>query len=62
MTTQVLTEPIEEAAVPQPSHPLDPLSADEVAAAVAILQAQVELTPSSRYVMISLAEPPKPAD
>ena len=42
------------------SHPLDPLSADEIRAAAAILRSQAELTPATRFVMISLAEPPKP--
>src|SRR4051794_12800330 len=42
-------------------HPLEPLSAAEVAAASAILKAQLGLAASARFVFISLHEPPKPA-
>jgi primary-amine oxidase len=40
-------------------HPLEPLSADEVQAAVQILRAADKATPSTRFVSISLHEPPK---
>src|SRR4030081_3393233 len=41
-------------------HPLDPLSADEVRKAATVLKDAREFGPSIRFVMISLAEPPKP--
>jgi primary-amine oxidase len=42
-------------------HPLEPLSAEEVSAASAILKAEKGLQASARFVFISLHEPPKPA-
>ncbi|MEN3302832.1 MAG: primary-amine oxidase, partial [Pseudonocardia sp.] len=44
---------------PATAHPLDPLSAKEVTAAVAVLRAERELPPSTRFVSVSLAEPAK---
>ena len=41
------------------AHPLDPLSADEVAGAVRIARAGAGLGDSARYVYVSLAEPAK---
>jgi primary-amine oxidase len=40
-------------------HPLEPLAAEEVAAAAAILKAEKGLAPTARFVFISLHEPPK---
>ena len=40
-------------------HPLEPLSAAEVAAAVAILRRGGKVTPTTRFVSVSLDEPPK---
>src|SRR3954454_478557 len=40
-------------------HPLEPLSAEEVAATAAILKAEKGLAPTARFVFISLHEPPK---
>jgi Cu2+-containing amine oxidase len=40
-------------------HPLEPLSADEVLEAVALLKAADKITPTTRLVSISLHEPPK---
>jgi primary-amine oxidase len=59
MTAQLVSE----TDVPslEPAHPLDPLSADEIRAAAAIVRAQASFTPATRFVMISLAEPAKPA-
>jgi primary-amine oxidase len=59
MTTQLVPET--DAPFLAPGHPLDPLSADEIRAAVAILRSGAGLGPATRFVMISLAEPPKPA-
>jgi len=42
-------------------HPLDPLSADEIAAASAVLTAEHDLGPSHRFFSISLLEPSKEA-
>ena len=42
-------------------HPLDPLTADEIASAVAILREQRRLGPRVRFVTIALDEPPKEA-
>jgi primary-amine oxidase len=60
MTAQLVPETGHDAPPPATPHPLDPLSAGEVRAAAAILRSQAELTPATRFVMISLAEPPKP--
>jgi primary-amine oxidase len=62
MTAQLVPETGHDAPPPAAPHPLDPLSAGEIRAAAAILRSQAELTPTTRFVMISLAEPPKPAD
>jgi primary-amine oxidase len=43
------------------SHPLEPLSADEVGAAAAILKRDQRLAASARFVTITLNEPPKTA-
>jgi primary-amine oxidase len=41
------------------THPLDPLSSAEIAAATAILRASREIGASYRFVSVSLREPPK---
>jgi primary-amine oxidase len=46
---------------PPTLHPLEPLSADEISAASAILKAQKGLNGTARFVFISLHEPPKAA-
>jgi primary-amine oxidase len=40
-------------------HPLDPLSQDEIRATVEILKASGKITPTSRFSLILLHEPPK---
>ena len=40
-------------------HPLDPLSKDEITAAVQILRAEGKATDSTRFTTIALQEPPK---
>ena len=42
-------------------HPLEPLAAEEIAAASAILKAEKGLAATARFVFISLHEPPKAA-
>ena len=42
-------------------HPLEPLAAEEIAAASAILKADKGLGPTARFVFIDLHEPPKAA-
>src|SRR3954471_12444109 len=42
-------------------HPLEPLAAEEVSAASAILKAEKRLGPTARFVFITLHEPPKAA-
>jgi primary-amine oxidase len=59
MTAQLVSET--DAPSLEPGHPLDPLSAGEIKAAAAIVRAQAGFTPATRFVMISLAEPAKPA-
>lgn len=44
---------------PPPGHPLEPLSADEVQQAVQLLKSLGKVTPTTRFVSISLKEPPK---
>ena len=47
---------------PEPTrHPLDPLTADEIAEAARIVRAARAIGASYRFVTIALAEPPKPA-
>jgi primary-amine oxidase len=44
---------------PAPRHPLEPLSAAEVAAAIALLKREGKVTPTTRFVSVSLHEPDK---
>ena len=44
---------------PNVTHPLEPLTADEVRRAVAILRVAGKITPTTRFVSVSLKEPPK---
>lgn len=44
-----------------PAHPLEPLSAAEVATAVAVLKDAGLATPTTRFVSVALKEPPKAA-
>jgi primary-amine oxidase len=41
-------------------HPLEPLSAGEVAVASALLRELKGLAPTARFVFVTLHEPPKP--
>jgi primary-amine oxidase len=41
------------------SHPLTPLSSDEVQQAIAVLRLDQRVTPTTRFVSVSLREPPK---
>ena len=43
-------------------HPLDPLSGAEIEACAAVIAASEHATATLRFVMISLAEPPKQPD
>jgi primary-amine oxidase len=43
------------------SHPLDPLTAEEIDAVVEVLRRQPEMGPESRFILIHLAEPKKSA-
>jgi primary-amine oxidase len=61
MTTQLDVTPTNGLAPEPRSHPLDPLSAQEIRSAAAILRRSRDLGPALRFVMISLLEPPKPA-
>src|SRR6202035_1926147 len=61
MTTQLDRTPTNGLAPQARSHPLDPLSAQEIRSAAAILRRSRDLGPALRFVMISLLEPPKPA-
>ena len=40
-------------------HPLEPLTADEVQLAVSLLKDNRKVTPTTRFVSVSLKEPPK---
>src|SRR6266850_820040 len=42
-------------------HPLEPLSPEEIAAAVAIVRTSAKLGPKARFVTVVLHEPPKQA-
>jgi primary-amine oxidase len=48
-------------AAPGTPHPLDPLTGAEIERAAAIVQGSDHTSATLRFVMISLAEPPKPA-
>jgi primary-amine oxidase len=43
------------------THPLEPLTASEIAEAVRILKANSVITPTTRIISIMLQEPPKSA-
>jgi primary-amine oxidase len=47
--------------MPTPAHPLEPLTADEVRLAVSILRDTGKVTPATRFISLSLKEPPKAA-
>ena len=49
------------AAEPTTTHPLEPLSAEEIAAAAAILRDEHGLDERARFVFVMLHEPPKEA-
>src|SRR5262245_6238239 len=49
------------ATLPQVSHPLDPLSAEEIVAAVALIRADARARARLRFASIALQEPPKAA-
>jgi primary-amine oxidase len=61
MTTQVVPGNEAETESRPGSHPLDPLSADEIRRAATITRADEEPDHAARFVAITLAEPPKPA-
>ena len=46
-------------AMTTPKHPLEPLTADEVRLAVSVLRDSGKVTPTTRFVSVSLKEPPK---
>jgi primary-amine oxidase len=52
---------VEEPTVTTATHPLEPLSADEIAAAAAVLRAEQGLGDVVRFVFVTLHEPPKSA-
>jgi primary-amine oxidase len=60
MTAEMTTSELDDLSVAG-GHPLDPLSAPEVAKASAIIRDGEHYGDSLRFVMISLAEPPKPS-
>ena len=59
MSTPISLGILAPSAVAKPTHPLEPLTADEVAAAVAILKAAGKVAPTTRFVSIALKEPDK---
>jgi primary-amine oxidase len=48
------------APVPLPTHPLEPLSPEEIGVAAELVRTGERFTPSTRFVFVELAEPPKP--
>ena len=60
MTTLTMA-PTRAAAPGAPRHPLEPLSAGEVARAVEILRGHAPVTPATRFVSVTLREPTKQA-
>ncbi|MEN3334707.1 MAG: primary-amine oxidase [Blastocatellia bacterium] len=54
-----LLAPVLAMAADYPTHPLDSLSGDEIAATVEVLKASGKTTEASRYATIMLREPPK---
>ncbi len=45
--------------MPTPKHPLEPLTSEEVRRAVSLLRDAGRVTPTTRFVSVSLEEPPK---
>ncbi|HEY9230628.1 MAG TPA: primary-amine oxidase [Blastocatellia bacterium] len=54
-----LLAPLRTMAADYPTHPLDPLNREEIAATVEVLKAGGKATDASRYATIMLREPPK---
>jgi primary-amine oxidase len=52
---------VEEPTVATSAHPLEPLTADEIGTAAAVLREAQGLTDSARFVFVTLHEPPKSA-
>ena len=50
---------VEDPAVATASHPLEPLTSDEIAAAAELLRAERGLGPTARFVFVTLHEPSK---
>jgi primary-amine oxidase len=53
------TRALAQTAPPNPSHPLDPLTATEIASLKSIVGAQAALTPRTIFTWVQLNEPPK---
>lgn len=60
-TTTAVGDPAEAIGPARPAHPLEPLSAPEIAAAAGLLREARGLTETARFVFVTLHEPPKPA-
>ncbi|MEV0637468.1 primary-amine oxidase [Streptomyces sp. NPDC050619] len=58
-TTAAATGPGETTGPEGPAHPLEPLTASEIAAAAELLREARGLTPAARFVFVTLHEPPK---
>ena len=59
MSTLVNISSAPPASTALPPHPLEPLSADEVRAAVELLKKNGKVTPTTRFVSVALKEPDK---
>ncbi|WP_328778295.1 primary-amine oxidase [Streptomyces canus] len=59
-TTTAAGDPAEAVGAARPAHPLEPLSAPEIAAAAGLLREARGLTEAARFVFVTLHEPPKP--
>ena len=57
MSTLVNISSAPPASTALPPHPLEPLSADEVRAAVELLKQNGKVTPTTRFVSVALKEP-----
>jgi primary-amine oxidase len=61
MTAQLIPDSALDGVPRPPKYPLDPLSAEEMRQATAVMKAHGDLSPATKFVVITLAEPAKPA-
>ncbi len=59
MSNLISISPLRSSLAPRQRHPLEPLSAEEIREAVELLKREGKVTPTTRFVVVSLQEPDK---